>query len=331
MRHKAVKPGPLSLKTCQNAGALCLRFVRSTPYTIMNTDQQSPNPSNRPGDLPAERIEEVPSTAQPLPVWPATQDTYRTNTPPATETTGPATAPPAALRELKIADIVMDAGTQIRVALNEGTIIEYSERMLAGDKFPPADVFFDGKGYYLADGFHRVLAAKRANLSVFACNVHPGAADRGLWFALAANRRNGLQRTTADKQRAIELAFNKFPEKTQQQIAEQVGCSQQYVAKIQNQLTTSCKLKLPAVRRGQDKKAYRTKRKPRANKATAGKATESASAATTSPSTTSTQPSASKADTLPDRVRTAFRQWMEQWAAADLPRVRNIVRELLKE
>lgn len=246
----------------------------------MNTDQQNPNLGNRPGDPPAERIEEVPSTAQPLPVWPATQDTYRTNTPPATETTGPASAPPVALRELKLADIRMDAGTQIRASLNEDTIGEYAERMLAGDKFPPADVFFDGKAYYLADGFHRILAAKRAKLSVFPCNVHPGSADRALWFAIAANREHGLQRTTADKQRAIELAFNKFPKKTQQQIADQVGCTQQYVAKVQKQLTTSCKLKLPAVRRGQDKKAYRTKRKPRANKAAARKATESTSTAT---------------------------------------------------
>ncbi len=50
------------------------------------------------------------------------------------------------------------------------------------------------------------------------------------------------------------LALKTWPDKTQQAIAEQVGCSQQYVGRIQDELTTSCKLDIPATRTGADGK-----------------------------------------------------------------------------
>ena len=42
----------------------------------------------------------------------------------------------------------------------------------------------------------------------------------------------------------------KFPQKTQQQIAEHVGCAQSYVKKVQSELITSDKLILPQSRKG---------------------------------------------------------------------------------
>jgi hypothetical protein len=43
-----------------------------------------------------------------------------------------------------------------------------------------------------------------------------------------------------------------------------------------------------------------------------------------------TSPTGNKED-FSTRVRTKSGLWMQQWAAADLPRVRNIVREVLTE
>ncbi|MHC4622096.1 MAG: hypothetical protein ACYTEQ_30535 [Planctomycetota bacterium] len=45
---------------------------------------------------------------------------------------------------VKLDNIVMDAGTQARHAINDDTVTAYAERMEAGDKFPPVVVFHDG-------------------------------------------------------------------------------------------------------------------------------------------------------------------------------------------
>ena len=54
--------------------------------------------------------------------------------------------------------IRLDGGTQPRAKIDQAVCDEYAERMKAGEKFPPIDVFFDGEDYWLADGFHRISA-----------------------------------------------------------------------------------------------------------------------------------------------------------------------------
>ena len=53
-------------------------------------------------------------------------------------------------------------GTQVRVALSETVIREYAEAIEQGDEFPPIEVYYDETAYWLADGFHRLQAAKQA-------------------------------------------------------------------------------------------------------------------------------------------------------------------------
>jgi hypothetical protein len=66
-----------------------------------------------------------------------------------------------------------------------------------------------------------------------------------------------------DVRAAVEKALRTWPDKTQQAIADQVGCSQQYVARLKDQFTTSSKLpEAPATVTGKDGKTYPT-RKPR--------------------------------------------------------------------
>ena len=55
-----------------------------------------------------------------------------------------------------------------------------------------------------------------------------------------------------DVRRCIELALQTWPEKTQQAIAEHVGCTRQYVTRVQNEFATSCELPPPATRTGKD-------------------------------------------------------------------------------
>jgi hypothetical protein len=174
-------------------------------------------------------------------------------------------------RELKLTDIQCEAGTQIRASINEEVVAEYAERMSQGNRFPPVDTFFDGKQYYLVDGFHRVLACRRAKVPTVECNIHLGTLTDGIWFAIGANGKNGLHRSAADTQHAIEVAVAKFPQKTQQQIAEQVGCDRSYVAKVSAQLVNIHKFEVPDTRQGRDGKKRPARYKPR-KKSTLGKA-----------------------------------------------------------
>ena len=76
--------------------------------------------------------------------------------------------------------------------------------------------------------------------------------------ALGANRTNGKRLERGDIRRAVEIALREWPNKSQQEIAEQVGCNVAYVNRIKQELFTSKKLTLPATRTGKDGKSYPT-------------------------------------------------------------------------
>ena len=53
----------------------------------------------------------------------------------------------------------------------------------------------------------------------------PGGKDDALWYAMGANKAHGLPMKRGDVKRAVELAVKTWPNKSQQEIAEQVGCA----------------------------------------------------------------------------------------------------------
>lgn len=69
--------------------------------------------------------------------------------------------------------------------------------------------------------------------------------------------------STADKRHAILLALEAFPEKSQNQIAEQIGCSQRYVSTVREQMQVRTGSHLPDYVTGKDGKSYPATRSPR--------------------------------------------------------------------
>lgn len=140
----------------------------------------------------------------------------------------------------------LDLSLQIRADASEETIEEYALSFKNGEIFPPivvVKVMVKKKAiFYLVDGFHRVAAAIRAGITRLAALVHTGNYGDAAWVAIGANRRNGLRLSSTDMRRAIEKALKMFPEKATTLIAKHVGCTQQYVSKIKNQVTTGCNL-----------------------------------------------------------------------------------------
>ena len=75
-----------------------------------------------------------------------------------------------------------------------------------GLRFPPVILFTDGGDFYwLADGFHRVFAARKAGLTEFAAEVRQGTQRDAVLFGIGANSAHGLPRSNADKRHAVAL------------------------------------------------------------------------------------------------------------------------------
>jgi len=157
-------------------------------------------------------------------------------------------------RPVAISEIECDPLIQVRLAISDEAVADYAEQMRAGVGFPAVEVFDDGTYKWLGDGFHRVRAAQTNGTANILANVRCGTRQDALWYALGANRTNGVRLSTGDKRHAIALALTAFPTKSGNVIAEQIGVSQRYVAEVRNELRASSNLVDRVI--GKDGKSY---------------------------------------------------------------------------
>ena len=131
--------------------------------------------------------------------------------------------------------IRMDGGTQSRAEINQKVVDNYAEAMRNGDEFKPIKVRFDGKNYWLFDGFHRVLAAKKVEgKTTILTDVRQGTQRDAILDSLGVNSDHGLQRTDDDKRRAT-LRVLEDPEWSQwsdREIGRRCNVSPTFVATL---------------------------------------------------------------------------------------------------
>lgn len=141
---------------------------------------------------------------------------------------------------IALASIRIDGGTQSRASLNQQTIEDYADEMLGGAEFPPIVVFFDGTNYWLADGFHRWYAARKADQQKIACEVKQGTQRDAILYSVGANSEHGQRRSNADKRRAVELLLNdeEWAKKSDRWIAEKCGVSNRFASVMRGELCT---------------------------------------------------------------------------------------------
>jgi hypothetical protein len=97
--------------------------------------------------------------------------------------------------------------TQSRHGINPGIVAEYAAAYRDGKKLPPLEVFYDDTVYWLADGFHRLFAAKDEKMERVWCNVHRGNQRDALLASVGANDEHGLRRSKDDRLHAVRLMF----------------------------------------------------------------------------------------------------------------------------
>lgn len=169
------------------------------------------------------------------------------------------------LQDLPLDSINVYGGTQARVATNDDAIASYADEMSQGAVFPPIVVFFDGATHWLADGFHRYLAAKRIERPAISAEVHAGGRTDALRHALGANATNGVYRNNADKRNAVEIALEEWPDLANPVIAEICKVSVELVRRTRTQLTQSGRIQASDTVTGRDGKSYpsQIERQPR--------------------------------------------------------------------
>lgn len=139
---------------------------------------------------------------------------------------------------LSITKIRIDHGILARSKLNNVVVTEYSDAIRRGAKFPPITVFYDGSEYWLADGFHRIQALEANGKSKVTVEVRHGSRREAKLFAVGANLEYGLQRTNADKRRAVEILLRDHEWRcwSNREIARRCRVHHQLVGKLRKKL-----------------------------------------------------------------------------------------------
>jgi len=136
--------------------------------------------------------------------------------------------------KVQLDQIITDAGTQARAALNEDVVAEYAEAIIAGADMPPVVMFHDGKQHILADGFHRYFAHVKARAVEISADVRKGTKRDAILYSVGANGAHGLRRSNEDKRCAVRrlLADKEWAKWSDRQIADACGVSVPFVGAI---------------------------------------------------------------------------------------------------
>jgi hypothetical protein len=147
-----------------------------------------------------------------------------------------------ARQSVAIAELQTDVAAQVRVKMRPETVQEYAEAMQNEDDLGPVVVFRDKDGTLrLADGLHRVEAARAQGKTEVAAEVREGDERAAFLYAAGANVRHGLKATTADRKKVAAL-FLKDPEWgkwSDREISRRCGLGQdgKTVAKLRRKLS----------------------------------------------------------------------------------------------
>ena len=139
-----------------------------------------------------------------------------------------------ATKALPIDVIRIDGETQSRTKIHQNVVDDYAEKMAEGAVFPAPIVFFDGKEYWLADGFHRYHATRKNKKASLSCDVINGTVRDALFYSFGANATHGLPPSYEDRVQSANrmLADSEWGRRSDREIGRHCGLSHPTVAKL---------------------------------------------------------------------------------------------------
>ena len=119
---------------------------------------------------------------------------------------------------------------------------EYADLYRDGRDLGPLTLFLDAGEHclWLADGFHRLEAARQAGLPSLPATPHAGDKRAALLYAVGANATHGLPRTNADKRKAVLTLLQdaEWSLWADRELARRAGVSQTFVGFVRKSLST---------------------------------------------------------------------------------------------
>lgn len=156
--------------------------------------------------------------------------------------------------EAKLTEIVRDPRCQMRVEMDDDAIEEYA---LDVDKLPPGKAMRCPEGLYLYDGWHTYEAHLKADRKSMRLQVVEGFVQDAIIAACASNLTHGLQRTDADKRKAITtlLGIGPWEDRSDRAIAEHCKVSHFLVGVVRKKLAEDKKRQEEATEFGHNGKS----------------------------------------------------------------------------
>ena len=161
-----------------------------------------------------------------------------------------------------IADLNLDAAINARVEINQAVVEEYKdlfrdkeETMLQVPIVPkvnplnPCVLRAKTGGFYILDGWHRVLAAKALGLDRIVVTLYGGdrtyTLEEARVLSATVNTAHGLRRSDADKRKAVTILLTDEPGRTNDATARLAGVSPSLVAAVRREMVDAGTLTLP--------------------------------------------------------------------------------------
>ena len=178
------------------------------------------------------------------------------------------------MKKIPVSTIVLDDELQPRAELDQDAIDDYALAFEEADNrwpesMPPIHVFQDEGGVlWLADGWHRVHAAKKRGVETVVAMIHKGDRRAALIYSTGVNDEHGLRRTNEDKRRAVTtlLKDEQWSKKSVREIASQCKVSRPLVESVKAELdkegSGSCYAEKPIPTKKSDSKPAETGEKP---------------------------------------------------------------------
>jgi len=102
-------------------------------------------------------------------------------------------------KSLSVDVINISGGTQSRLKIDQDYVEEIYEKMKEEVEYDAVTIFFDGKEYWLADGFHRYHATRKLGKASIKCKITNGLLRDAILYSKSANNNHGLPPTLQDK------------------------------------------------------------------------------------------------------------------------------------
>jgi hypothetical protein len=153
--------------------------------------------------------------------------------------------------EKKVADLRSHEDCQARLGLAEEAVKSYERAYKAGKSLPALECFEVDGELIVVDGFHRLEAAKRADVATLPVEiVGKGTMAEAEWTALGKNHNHGVRRTREDKRKAVQMALgNEAAAKmSNRKLAEYLEVSHTFVANERKMWDLCGNVAVPEVR-----------------------------------------------------------------------------------